>query len=206
MDSSDVEILGREAAYDGYLKIQRLRMRHRLYAGGTSGEIAREVIERGHAVAVLPYDPVRDEVVMIEQLRIGALLRGDAAPWLLEVIAGVVEPGEEGHEVARRESLEEAGLTIDEVTEILTHYTSPGILTETITLYHATVDAASAGGVHSLAAEGEEIRVHVLGFEAALAALAEGRITSGPAVVALQWLALNRAALRGEAGVDGADG
>ena len=206
MDSSDVEIMGREAAYDGYLKIQRLRMRHRLYAGGTSGEIAREVIERGHAVAVLPYDPVRDEVVMIEQLRIGALLRGDAAPWLLEVIAGVVEPGEEGHEVARRESLEEAGLTIDEVTEILTHYTSPGILTETITLYHATVDAASAGGVHGLAEEGEDIRVHVLGFEAAMAALAEGRITSGPAVVALQWLALNRAALRGEAGVDGADG
>ena len=197
MDSSDVEILGREAAYDGYLKIQRLRMRHRLYAGGTSGEIAREVIERGHAVAVLPYDPVRDEVVMIEQLRIGALLRGDAAPWLLEVIAGVVEPGE---------ALEEAVLTIDEVTEILTHYTSPGILTETITLYHATVDAASAGGVHGLAEEGEDIRVHVLGFEAAMAALAEGRITSGPAVVALQWLALNRAALRGEAGVDGADG
>ena len=206
MDSSDVEILGLEAAYDGYLKIQRLRMRHRLYAGGTSGEIAREVIERGHAVAVLPYDPVRDEVVMIEQLRIGALLRGDAAPWLLEVIAGVVEPGEEGHEVARRESLEESGLTIDEVTEILTHYTSPGILTETITLYHVTVDAASAGGVHGLAEEGEDIRVHVLGFEAAMAALAEGRITSGPAVVALQWLALNRAALRGEAGVDGADG
>ena len=196
MDENDVEILWREVAYQGYMGIELLRFRHRLYGGGGSGEIAREVIERGHAVTVLPYDAIRDEVVMIEQLRVGALARGDPAPWLLEVIAGVVEPGEEAPEVARREAMEEAGLALDAVTEILTHYTSPGIVTETITLYYAAVDASAAGGVHGLAAEGEDIRVQVLGFEAAMAALAEGRITSGPAVIALQWLALNRASLR----------
>ncbi len=203
MDAGAIEILDREVVYQGFSRVRRLRLRHPLYAGGTSAELTREVIERGHAVTVIPYDPRRDEVVMIEQLRIGALARGDAAPWLLEVIAGIVEEGEDPADVARREAKEEAGLDLADVREIYTHYTSPGIMTETITLYHAEIDAGAAGGLHGLAVEGEDIRVLVLGFDQAMAAIEDGRISSGPAILALQWLALNRMALRAAAGIEG---
>ena len=202
MDRGDVEIFGREIVHDGYLEVLQTRLRHRLHAGGWSRELTREVIERGHAVAVLPYDAARDEVVMVEQLRIGAVIRGDDAPWLLEIVAGIVEPGEDLVEVARREAMEEAGIELGNTMPILTYYTSPGVLSETIAIFHAEVDARGAGGVHGLAEEGEDIRVVVLDFAAAMAALAEGRVTASPAVIALQWLALNRDELRRAAGAE----
>ncbi len=190
-----VEVIDKTTAYAGYLRIDRYRLRHELFAGTMSAEIVREVMERGHAVGVLPYDPVRDEVVLIEQFRIGALAAGRPA-WLIEIVAGIIEPGESAEAVARRETLEETGCAVDDLVAALDLYSSPGASTESIQIVIARSTTELAGGFHGKAEEGEDIRVVVMAFETALAALDRGEIQFGPAAVALQWLARHRPALQ----------
>jgi ADP-ribose pyrophosphatase len=191
MDANDVEMIARETVYSGYTSIERWRLRHRTFAGGWSAPIQREVIERGHAAAVLPYDPVRDEVVLIEQFRPGALGAG-MNPWIVEIVAGIVEPGESAEAVATREAMEEAGCRVTQLLPITRCLVSPGILTETVTIYCGRTESRGLGGVHGLDHEGEDIRAFVLKLDAALERLADGGIANAIAVVALQWLALNR--------------
>jgi ADP-ribose pyrophosphatase len=195
MDQNDVEIIARETAYQGYTRVERLVLRHRLFAGGWSAPVRREVIDRGHAAAVLPYDPRRDEVVLIEQFRPGALVVG-AAPWLVEVVAGILEPDESPEALVRREALEEAGCAITALEPIASCLVSPGIFTESVVMFCGRCDAASAGGIHGIAAEGEDIRAFVASYKEAMRMLADGTITNAIALIALQWLALNRDRLR----------
>ncbi len=194
-DDRKVEILQRSLRYQGYFKVEALRLRHSLFAGGMGPPISRELVQRGHAVAVLPYDPVGDEIVMIEQFRIGPWAAGDAA-WTMEVVAGIIEAGEDPIDVARRETREETGLEVADLVEMMAIYTTPGALSEHVRIYCGRVDASGAGGVHGLAAEGEDILVHVLPYRDVLAGLENGRFNVGPAVLALQWLALHRERLR----------
>ena len=186
-----VEVLSREAAYRGYARIDRYRLRHEMFAGGMGPEIQRELYERGHAVAVLPYDPRRDAVVLIEQFRIGAHANGQD-PWLTEIVAGIIEDGEQPEDVARREAEEEAGCLIGDLVAGPSFYASPGISTEHVRIFVGRADVEGIGGVHGLAAEGEDIRVTVHSLDDALAMLNAGTILFAPAAVALQWLALNR--------------
>jgi ADP-ribose pyrophosphatase len=189
-----VVVLEQTVAYDGRFKIIHYRLRHRLFAGGMSRELTREVFERGHAVAVLPFDPERNQVVLIEQFRIGALGVIDD-PWLLEPVAGIIEEGESAAEVARREAAEEAGLELLDLVPACTYFASPGGSTETCQVFIGRVDAAGAGGIFGLADEGEDIKVHVVPFATALDWLRDGRIHAATTLVALQWLALHRAQL-----------
>lgn len=193
--SDDVEILEKSAPFAGYFRIDRYRLRHRLYAGGWSDDITREVFERGHAAAVIPYDPDADAVVLIEQFRIGALAAGHD-PWLVEVVAGIIESGEDPADVVRREATEEAGCTITTLEPIGTVLLSPGGSSETLALYCGRVDSTRVGGVHGRADEGEDIRVLVQPFDQALSLLRSDQIMNANAVIALQWLALNREELR----------
>jgi ADP-ribose pyrophosphatase len=195
----EVEIVARHVAYEGYTRIEELRLRHRRHDGGWSTVIERELIERGHAVAVLPYDPVHDEVVLIRQFRVGAYGAG-RDPWLVEVVAGVIDPGETQEEVARRESVEEAGCIIGELIPICEFYASAGILSETVQLYVGITDTSAAGGIHGLEHEGEDIEAFVLGWDEAWKRVEERRFLDIKIVTALQWLALNRDALRRRAG------
>lgn len=192
-----VEIVETTTSYKGYFEIDRHRLRHRRFAGDWTPVLNREVFERGHAVCLLPYDPSRDEVVLIEQFRIGAYGAG-RDPWLVEVVAGIIEPGESPEEVARREALEEADLTIDRLVDIGEILASPGGTSETFRLYCGEAETAGAGGIHGLHDEGEDIKVHVMSRPDALAKLTSGAIVSAPAVIALQWLALNHARLMDE--------
>ena len=194
-DKRDVEVLASDTVFQGYNRIDRVRLRHRLFTGQMGAEIVREVVDRGHAVAVLPYDAKRDEVVLIEQFRIGPYARKDN-PWQLEIVAGIIEPGEGAIDVAHRETKEEAGLQILELAHVCDCYTSPGVMTEHIAVYCGRVDAFGAGGIHGVAEEGEDIRVVVLNFEDAMVELTAGRIKASPAVIALLWLALHREELR----------
>jgi len=189
------ELLDKSERYSGFFRINRYRLRHRLFAGGWSGEIEREVFERGHAVGVLPYDPVADSVVLIEQFRIGALVAG-MSPWLIEVVAGIVEEGETPEEVARRESLEEAGLEILALMPMCRYLVSPGGSSESVRLYCGRVDSRGAGGIHGLAEEHEDIRVDLMPYGEAIRLLEEGRITNSVSLIALQWLALHRERVR----------
>ena len=165
--------------------------------GGWSPVLTRVLLERGEAAVVLPYDPVRDQVVLLEQFRIGAL-HDTAGPWLIEIVAGVIECGETPDEVVRREAVEEADCAIGALQHICTYYVSPGGTSERIHLFCGKVDAGEADGVHGVAAEGEDIRVTAVPFEDALAMVADGRINSASPIIALQWLAQHRDRLHRE--------
>jgi ADP-ribose pyrophosphatase len=193
--TDDVQVIERVAAYEGYFRIDRYRLRHRLFAGGWSGEMTREVFERGHAAAVLPYDPARDEVVLIEQFRIGAHAAG-RGPWLTEIVAGIIEAGEDAEAVARREALEEAGCRIGELVEIARVLVSPGGTSQTTAIYCGRTESENIGGIHGLDDEHEDIRVRAVPFNAAWEMVRAGRIEESATLIALQWLALDRAELR----------
>ena len=191
----DVEVVEREACFRGFYQLDRLHLRHRLFAGGMGKLLSRELFVRHDAVCVLPYDPQRDCVVLIEQFRVGALDKS-LNPWLIELVAGLIDKDEQPEQVARREAVEEAGLELAELWPLTQYYPSPGGSDERVHLYVGRCDSRGAGGVHGLEDEGEDIRVLVWSLDEALAAVANGRIDNAASIIALQWLALNRAKVR----------
>lgn len=194
---NDVEIIARETLYSGFFSMDLYRFRHRLFNGEMSGEIKREIFERGHAAVLLPFDPVRDEVVLVEQIRIAAYDVSES-PWLLEMVAGMIEEGESVEDVARREALEEAGLVVGRTKPVLSYLASPGGTSERLSIMVGEVDATTAEGLHGLADENEDIRVHVVSREQAYQWVEEGSIDNAASVIALQWLQLHYQTLRNE--------
>jgi len=190
----EYEILEKGQLSTGFLKLVRYRLRHRLFAGGWSEEVVRERLEPLRASSVLLYDPQQDEVVLIEQFRIGALESDN--PWLLEIIGGHIGAGETPEEVARRESLEEAGCEVLDLLPICEFLVTPGTSGERNHLYCARVDASQAGGIHGIKEEGEDIRVEKMSFADAMDEIYGGRINSTTGIMAMQWLALNREQLQ----------
>ncbi|GAA0561882.1 NUDIX domain-containing protein [Halomonas salifodinae] len=193
--NTDVERLETTRLHQGFFRLEERTLRHRLFQGGWSPAIKREVHVRRDAVGVLPYDVERDRVVLVEQLRAGAL-DDPLGPWKLEPVAGLVEAGEAPAEVARREALEEAGCSLDELIELHTYYPSPGACNERVTLYLGLTDSRGLGGVHGLDSEHEDIQVHVLPFGEAWELLEAGRLDNAMCLIAFHWLARERAALR----------
>lgn len=189
------EILERNTAYEGFFRLEVLTLRHGLYAGGWSRPLRRELIERSDAVAVLPYDPARDEVVLIEQFRTGAI-ESPQGPWLTETIAGLIEPGERAEDVAHREAMEEAGCELRALLHVCDYYSTPGGLKERVSIYVARVDTEGIGGTCGLCEEDEDIQVGVISADEAFNMLAHKRIVSAMPIIALQWLQMNRAMLR----------
>lgn len=192
----DVEVHRVERLHSGSFRMNRYHMKYRTYAGAWSPEVAREMLERGNSVGVLPYDPARDEVVLIEQFRPGAYCAGDDHPWLWEIVAGIMEDGETPTEVARRECEEESGLVPSQLLQIGEFYTTAGASSEYHRLFVGRVDAGAAGGLHGLVEEVEDIRVFTLPATEAFAALSGGKIRTAPAYAALQWLKSERENLR----------
>ncbi|MEX3240855.1 ADP-ribose diphosphatase [Serratia quinivorans] len=197
LDENDVEIIARETLYRGFFSLNLYRFRHRLFNGDMSPEIKREIFERGHAAVLLPYDPVRDEVVLIEQLRIAAVDTSNS-PWLLEMVAGMIETGESVEDVCRREAQEEAGVEVGRCKPVLSYLASPGGTSERLSIMVGEVDATTAVGIHGLEEEHEDIRVHVVSREQAYRWVEEGAIDNAASVIALQWLALHHESLRKE--------
>lgn len=191
----DVDIMSQDTVYRGYFRIDRLTLRHRLHAGGWSAPVMREVFERGHAAAVLLYDPVLDRVVLLEQFRIGAWSAG-WNPWIVEIPAGVVEAGETPEAVAVRETAEETGAVVSDLRHICDYLSTPGGASETVSLYCGRVDASAIGGVHGNAQEVEDILVYTVPYAEVRARLDAGAFGNSVTIIALQWLALNRERLR----------
>lgn len=193
--AQDVRILKDDTAFRGYFKLRQVTLQHRLFAGGWSKPLHREIFERGDAVAVLPYDPVSDSLVLIEQFRPGAIRVGDS-PWMLELIAGVVEAGESDEQLVHREAREEADCELTELRPIATFFPSAGACTEQIRLFCGRVKRAGIGEIHGLEGEGEDILVHSVPREEALRMLAENQISNGYTLIALQWLQIHGDDLR----------
>ena len=196
----DVQVLDSTACYHGFLRIDRLRLRCRLFQGGWSNAFTREVLRREQGVGVLLYDVRLDKVLLVEQFRVGCLDDADNGPWALELVAGLVEPGESPEQVARREAGEEAGIELSQLLPVCEYYNSPGGSSEKLRVFCAAFDATRAGGIFGLESEAENIRSVILSREEALAAVATGRINNAMSIIALQWLQLHldqvRAALR----------
>lgn len=193
--TADIETLEQETVYQGYFSAKKYQLRHRLFAGGWSQPFIREVVERKNAVAALLLDPVLNKVVLVEQFRIGALAQSNK-PWLIELVAGVIETGEIADQVARREIYEETGLQPLDVFPVCEYWTSPGGSSEKVSLFCARVDASLAGGIHGLAHENEDIRVWVMDIAKVYDALAQGQINNAMTIIAIQWLQLHEKEVR----------
>jgi ADP-ribose pyrophosphatase len=187
----DYEILEREILYQGIFRLARYHISHKLFNGGWSEPLKREVLERLSAAAILPYDPVLDQVVLIEQFRPGAIAH-PTNPWLIEIVAGVLDQNEKPDELAIREAKEEAGCVIEAIYPIYDYFVSPGGSNEYLHIYCGKVNTSTIGGIHGLAQEHEDIRAFVMPAEEAFDRMRGGYIKTAPAIVALQWLQLNR--------------
>ncbi len=199
----DVEVIQRQRAYDGYFKIDSYTFRHQLFAGGLGNEVHREIFERGHAVTVLPYDPATDQVVLIEQFRCGAFaamespwFSGNESPWLIETVAGIIDPGEHPEDVAYREAIEETGTAVTALAKVCRYLVSPGGSSETVFVFIGRIDSTAVDGLHGLAHEGEDIRPFVVSADDAFDAVSSGRISNAMTIIALQWLQLNKVSLK----------
>ncbi len=195
MTEKKFTIIEEKTQYQGFFSLKTVTLKHTLYKGGWSQPISREIFQRGNCVAVLLYDPVRDEVVIIEQFRIGAVQMPEQA-WLLEIVAGAIEPGETAEDVAYRESIEEAGCEIQQLIKINDFFTSPGGTSELLSLFYGRVDTSDIGGIHGLDHEDEDIFVTTMKFDKVYQLLLDGKILSAIPIIAIQWLFINRDKLR----------
>jgi ADP-ribose diphosphatase len=194
----DVEILGVETGFARHLAVDVVRFRHRLFAGGWSGERVFDIVRRGAAAAVLLYDPDRDSVVLIEQFRLAALFAG-RSPWQVEAVAGLVDTDETPEEVARREAREEANLDpLGPLLPIQTMMPATGSLDEAVFLYCGRVNCRDAAGIYGVAAEQEDIRVIVKTMTEIEMMLDSGQIDSAHTLISLFWLLRHRDRLRKE--------
>jgi ADP-ribose pyrophosphatase len=198
----DLRIVAHEVAFRRHLRLDVFRFQNRLYSGEWSGERVHDVVRRGAAVAVLLYDPDREAVVLVEQFRLPPLLAG-YSPWVVEVVAGLVDHADESEEeVGRRETIEEAGVEpVGELIPIQRYVPMPGSSDETVMLFCGRVDASGASGVHGLADEHEDIRVVVKTMAELEAMLDAGQIETGHTLICLYWLLRHRDQLRKRWGV-----
>lgn len=196
--SQDVEIVSKETLFHGFFKMVKYRFKHRLFAGGWSGIVEREMFERGHAAAMLPYDPKTDQVVIIEQIRVGALEHDH--PWQFEIVAGMIDRDESVEEVVRREAQEEAGLEVGRIIPMTSYYPSSGGCSEKLDVFVGEVDASKADGIHGLDYEDEDIRVHVISREEAYKWVKDGKLENAASIIAVQWLQLNHLELKSKWG------
>ncbi len=188
----DLQIIDQHTVFQGFFRINKYQIKHKLFAGGWSETFSREMFERGHAVVVLPYCVKTDRVVLVEQFRLGAAATS-TSPWLLEAVAGMIGEGEAYEDVARREALEEAGLTLGRLWPMLSYLSSPGGTTERIHLYLGELTGEIPSGVFGLPEEHEDIKVHVFSRKDAMRLLQSGKIDNAATVIALQWLELHHA-------------
>ena len=195
--TEDVAVTCHREPYAKFFAVEEYDLTHRRFDGTFSPQITRAVFISGDAVTVLPYDPVRDRVLLIEQFRAGPFARGDAQPWQLEAIAGRIDPGETPQDAARREAVEEAGLTLGAMLDVAQYYPSPGVFAEYLYSYVAITELPDgAAGVFGVDGEAEDIRGHLMGFDDLMALVASGEVANAPLILTAYWLAARREILR----------
>ena len=194
-DNNDLEIVSKDTVFQGFFRMVKVRLKHRLFSGGWSDEMSREIFHRGHAAAAILYDPERDLIGLVEQFRIGAL-DSEMGPWCLEVVAGIIEEGETPEQLVVRELKEEAGIEKAKLVHVTSYYSTPGGCNEKIHLYCALCDLADAEGVYGLEEENEDICLHVIPADDVFKVMLKDRTNNAATLIGLQWLQLNRESLR----------
>jgi nudix-type nucleoside diphosphatase (YffH/AdpP family) len=198
-----VHVETQQRSYSQFFALDDLELRHERFDGAMSDVLDRAVFVAADAALVLPYDPVRDRVLVVEQIRLGPVVRGDRTQWQLEPIAGRVDAGETPEEAARREAVEEAGLKLGALEKIAEVYPSPGTSSEFYYLYlglaDLTDDSAGTGG---LADENEDIRSRVMSFDELMMRVESFDIANAPLGMAAYYLAYHRDRLRSDGTAD----
>lgn len=198
MAAGDVDVAARRYPYASFFAVEEYDLRFRRFDGTMSRTVNRATFISGDAVTVLPYDAVRDRVLLVEQFRAGPFARGDVNPWQLEAIAGRIDPGETAEDAARREAVEEAGLQLGALLSVANYYPTPGAKTEFLYSYVALCDLPDgSAGVFGVEGEAEDIRGHLLSFEALMDLVASGEVSNAPLILSALWLQRERARLRG---------
>ena len=194
---ADVRVHRVTRPYVNFFAMDEMDLSFRRYDGGESDMVLRAVFRATDAVIVLPYDPVRDRVLLIEQFRPGPLARGDQRPWQLEPIAGRVDAGEHPEDTAHREAAEEAGVTLDALHDVAHCYASPGCSTEYYDIYVGICDLPDdIVGISGVADEAEDIRSYLFSFDALMEMVDAMQAVNAPLVLAALWLARHRERLR----------
>ncbi|MEL6991488.1 MAG: NUDIX domain-containing protein [Pseudomonadota bacterium] len=197
MPRDAVTVHRKKPLHEGFFLTRGYQLQYPNFDGRQSDALHREVFVAADAVIVLPYDPVRDRVLLVEQFRMGPFARGDIYPWVFEPPAGRVDAGETVEEAARRECEEEAGLTLSRLEHVSSHYCSPGASTEYYHCFVALTDLPDeAAGLGGLDTEHEDIRTHVLEFDQAMHLVSTGEANIGPMILLLMWLQRERPRLR----------
>lgn len=184
-------LVNKKIVFQGYHHIELLEFSFDKFTGGQSRVINREVFSRKPCVGIIPYDPKRKEIILIEQIRPGPISNKQSNPWLLEIVAGIIDDNEDPNTSALREAKEEANCNITQLIPIYEYYVSPGCSNETITIYCGITDTSNSGGIHGLSDEDEDIKVYVVKLEEAVNLLASGKIINAATIIAIQWLAIN---------------
>lgn len=193
----DIEDAGAPISHRGYFILRNALVRFRQFAGGMSAQVKREVFVGSDASILLPYDPVRDRVLLIEQFRPGPYVRGDEQPWMLEPIAGRIDPGESAEDAAFRETQEEAGLQLSSLHNVAKCYASPGCNTEYFHIFVGCTDLPDdVIGVSGVANEAEDIKSYLYSFDELMEMTDKMRAANAPLVLAALWLARHRESLR----------
>lgn len=192
----DVEVIARSQPYTGFLAIQKMDLKFRRHDGTMSDVHNREALMASQAVVVLPYDPVRDSVLLIQQFRAPLFINGDPAPWVWEPVAGQIDPGESPETTAHREAMEEAGLTLRALEPAGQVYSSTGSSTEFLYLFIALADLSVRPEGGGLDSEGEDILTRILSFDELIAGVDAQHFRDLPLVTSALWLARHRDRLR----------
>lgn len=192
-----VQVSARREPYAQFFAVEEYDLSFHRFDGSASSVVTRAVFVSGDAVTVLPYDPARDRVLVVEQFRSGPFARGDSQPWQIEAIAGRIDAGETPEDAARREAVEEAGLTLGALLPVAGYYPTPGISAEFLYSYVALTDLPDdVAGVFGVEGEAEDIRGHLIGFDELMALVASGEISNAPLIMTAFWLQARRAGLR----------
>ncbi|UUS57406.1 MULTISPECIES: NUDIX domain-containing protein [unclassified Acinetobacter] len=187
-NKKDYSIEGREHLYKGFIQVEKVLLRHRLFHQDSMiPTIQRELIHRPEAAGVLIYSHQQQKFALIEQFRIGAI-DDETSPWQLEIIAGVLDGDESAESCIRRESLEESGCELDALQHLFSFYPSAGACAELFHLYSAEAELPEHGGVFGMPDEGENIQLHILNYADIPELLTNGRLKNAPVIMALQWL------------------
>lgn len=187
----DVRIHQTQTRYQGFMALDAIQLQFRRFEGDWSPIMERELLRRQAAAGVLIWDPKRDELLFIEQFRIGAM-EDERTPWCLEVVAGIADAADESFEtLLRREAQEEANVTLEKLEKLPSYFVSPGGTNERMHLYLGYADLTHAGGVHGLASENEDIRTHCIPAKLLPELLEQGVFNNAASLIAVQWFLLN---------------
>ena len=192
-NSINIQVENIQREYLGFFALNQISLKYSQFDGDISELKNRVILMGSEASLILPYDPILDKVLLVEQFRIGPFCRGDRAPWVFEPVAGIIEVGETPEEAAKREVFEEAGLEVTQLVKMGSGYPNPGEATSYFYNYIAIVDLSEySPGIYGAKNEGEDIRTHVIDFNTVLNWSVSNKLRVLPLNTMVLWLALNK--------------